>query len=92
MMSKSKKEHVRIPTNTFSKSTLPPFQATLWPDQWLSRRKRVHILEDASGAQVAARTYFIDILDDAINLGLTELLVHGKTHKYRLTITHLNTS
>lgn len=69
--------------------TSPPHQAELWPDQWISRRKRVHVLEGPGEVQLAARTYFVDIIDDAINLGLTELLVHGKGHQYRLTISVL---
>ena len=66
-------------------------EVQLWPDQWITRRKRLHILEGPDGDQLAARTYFIDILEDAINLGLTDLYVHGKKHNYRLTISDLNT-
>jgi len=64
----------------------------LWPDQWISRRKRVHILEGSDGRQVAVRTFLDDLFCDAIEAGLTQIEVHGKTRSYALTLSDLNSS
>ena len=92
MMSQSKPQ--AEPSRSEDPSGLCPAtpEAILSMDVWVSRRKRVHVIESLDGKHMFARTYLQDVLNDAFEAGLTRIGIEGMTGRYHITLVDLNTS
>ena len=92
MMSNSKPQ--AEPSRSKDPSGLCPAKpdAILSMDVWISRRKRVHIIDSLDGKNHFTRTYLLDVLNDAYDAGLTVITIEGMVPRYRITLEDLDTS